>query len=102
MNSKQSLLCIQIVSPLLVNPVPDVIDNVVKEGWVHVLGHLHQQEPVAVVTLANNSGKVISINRSVKENFFFYSKEVTKANCLTCNGCRRASSECVRWRWRQS
>ncbi len=51
-----------VVGPLEVESVPDVEDDIPVERGVDVLAHLHKEEPVAVVTLAQHARDVIPVH----------------------------------------
>ena len=42
--------------------VPEIEDDVVEDGWVDVLGQLHEDEPVAVVALPQHGGDVVAVH----------------------------------------
>ena len=42
--------------------VPEIEDDVVEDGWVDVLGQLHEDEPVAIVALPQHGGDVVAVH----------------------------------------
>lgn len=51
----------QISGTLLIHTVAHVQDDVVEDGGIDMLGHLHEEEPVAIVAFPHNNGDIIPV-----------------------------------------
>lgn len=49
-------------SPFGVDPVSEIKKEVVKDGRVDVLAHLHEQEPVAVVAFLQDGADIVAVD----------------------------------------
>ena len=55
-------LILEVGCALGVQLVPEIEDDVVEDGGVDVLGQLHENEPVPIVTLPQHGGDVVAVH----------------------------------------
>lgn len=51
-----------ILRPFVIQSISEIEDDVVEDGGIDVFGHLHEEEPIAVVTLFDHHADVVAVD----------------------------------------